>query len=158
MCWCLCWTLMKTKSAPPPNYSTSAGRDSFGPIQLPGSGQEPSKGCDRSPWQSCNWAPLIIASLGQAGVASGRWWQASYLNVQFKFTTWTALQSRPLLHLPQPTIYVRHRWEQMSDSRFRSVQITLICNLNFCCEERDALGTQCSIILHSTLSPLLYPF
>ena len=145
-------------SAPPPNYSTSAGRDSFGPIQLPGSGQEPSKGCDRSPWQSCNWAPLIIASLGQAGVASGRWWQASYLNVQFKFTTWTALQSRPLLHLPQPTIYVRHRWEQMSDSRFRSVQITLICNLNFCCEERDALGTQCSIILHSTLSPLLYPF
>ena len=72
---------------PLPNYSTSAGRDSFGPIQLPGSGQEPSKGCDRSPWQSCNWAPLIIASLGQAGVASGRWWQASYLNVQFKFTT-----------------------------------------------------------------------
>ena len=58
----------------------------------------------------------------------------------------------------QPAIYVCHLFKQMTDSRFRSVRITLICGFNFCLGAECTESTLCSIILHSTLSPLLYPF
>ena len=85
---------------------------------------------------------------------------SSYLNVQFKFTTSTpGLAGRPPpASSPCPAIYVRHLFKQMTDSRFRSVQITLICRFNFCLRGSSKC-TKCTfIILHSTLSPLLYPF
>ena len=114
---------------------------------------------DRSPLQSsAPFEPSLLFCTrticsGPSGGKSGLEGRcvSSYLNVQFKFTTSTPC----LASSPCPAIYVRHLFKQMSDSRFRSVQITLICRFNFCL--RGARSAQSALSLFSIqLSPICF--
>ena len=158
-------SLSKTKSAPNEG-STQGARTQLrgepgrkGQLLVESSCPVLRNKSDRSPLQSsAPFEPSLLfctrtICLGPSGGKSGLEGRcvSSYLNVQFKFTTSTPC----LASSPCPAIYVRHLFKQMTDSRFRSVQITLICRFNFCL--RGARSAQSALSLFSIqLSPICF--